>query len=209
MFEIIPGILEKDWLEIEKKIELVRPFVQTIHIDIIDGKFAPNTTFLDPLPFKRYTSSMFFELHMMVENPLEYLKPWADAGFARFLGHIEKMPDQVEFVADGQLLGEIGLALDVKTPASAIKVPFEDLDSLLVMSAPTGHSGQEFQPQILDKVKEIAENTFIPVGIDGGINFDNLVSCINAGASHVVTTSFLFKEGSPADQYNKLKSLIV
>ncbi|MBI2622555.1 MAG: hypothetical protein HYW64_00450 [Candidatus Levybacteria bacterium] len=120
MLEIIPGILEKDWSEIERKIELVRPFAKTIHIDILDRKFAPNTTFLDPLPFAKYTlpssgqafpssgQAPFFELHMMVEEPIQYLKPFADAGFKRFLGHIEKMSDQAEFVAQGQLLGEVG-----------------------------------------------------------------------------------------------------
>ena len=83
MFEVIPGILEKDWSEIERKIEIVKPFISTIHIDIIDGKFAPNTTFIDPLPFKKFTlplsgQALFFELHMMVDNPIAYLKPFAD-----------------------------------------------------------------------------------------------------------------------------------
>ena len=53
--EIIPGILEKDWPSIEIKIQQVLPFAKAIHIDLIDGKFAPNTTFLDPAPFKKYT----------------------------------------------------------------------------------------------------------------------------------------------------------
>ncbi len=206
--DIIPGILEKDWSEIEKKIGLVRPFAKTIHIDIIDGKFAPNTTFLDPAPFKKYSSEIFFELHMMVENPIEYLKPWAAAGFARFLGHVEKMSDQVEFVAQGQLLGEVGLAIDLKTPASAIKVPFEDLDSLLVLGVPVGLSGQKFDPFVLDKLKEITENTFIPVGIDGGINDDNVYDCREAGAVQAVSSSFLFN-GNPVEQYKKLQSILV
>ncbi len=207
MFEIIPGILEKDWSEIEKKIGLARPFAKTIHIDIIDGKFAPNTTFLDPAPFKKYSSEIFFELHMMVENPIEYLKPWAAAGFARFLGHVEKMSDQVEFVAQGQLLGEVGLAIDLKTPASAIKVPFEDLDSLLVMGVPVGFSGQKFDPSVLDKLKEITENTFVPVGIDGGINADNIFDCQEAGATQAISTSFLFS-GNPQEQFQKLQSIL-
>ena len=99
MFEVIPGILEKSWNEIERRIAIVKPFASAIHIDIIDGKFTPNITFIDHLPFKKFTSDLFFELHMMVENPIQYLKPFADVGFKRFLGHVEKMPDQEEFVA--------------------------------------------------------------------------------------------------------------
>src|SRR5947209_3533755 len=112
MFEIIPGILEQEWSEIERKIELVRPFARTIHIDLLDGEFAPNKTFADPTPFAKYTKDIAFELHMMVDEPIKHLERWAEVGFRRFIGHIEKMSDQAEFVAQGQLLGEVGLAVD-------------------------------------------------------------------------------------------------
>ena len=75
--EIIPGILEKEWAAIEQKIEIVKDFTQVIHIDILDGKFADNHTFLDPKPFKKYTSDILFEVHMMVDNPLQYLQSFA------------------------------------------------------------------------------------------------------------------------------------
>src|SRR3989344_8670956 len=140
--KINPGILKKNWAEIEKKIELVKSFTDTIQIDIIDGKFAPNTTFLDPKPYEKYSKDLFLEVHLMVNNPISYLRPFADVGFKRFLGHVEKMPDQTEFVALGQLLGEVGLAIDGKTPLDAIKVPYEDLDMILIMTINAGFSGQ-------------------------------------------------------------------
>ena len=59
---------------------------------------------------------------MMVDNPVQYLKPWADAGFKRFIGHIEKMPDIDEFIAQTQLVGEVGLAIDAKTPLDNLKI---------------------------------------------------------------------------------------
>src|SRR5689334_22078813 len=107
--EILPGILEKEWNAIESKIHTIKPFSNTIHVDLLDGKFAPNTTLLDPTPFKKYSNDFTLELHMMVDNPIQYLKPFADAGFKRFVGHVEKMPDQVAFVAEAQLYGEVGL----------------------------------------------------------------------------------------------------
>src|ERR1051326_648316 len=113
--QIIPGILEQDWSAIEKKIVLVKPFANTIHIDLLDGIFAPSKTFFDPTSFKKYSQDTFFELHMMVDNPVQYLQAWADAGIKRFIGQIEKMPDIAEFVAQGELLGEVGLALDTQT----------------------------------------------------------------------------------------------
>src|SRR3989344_6056910 len=103
---VIPGILEKDWVEIENKIQTVSGFTHTIHIDLIDGKFDDNLTFSDPSPFKAYADEFFFEVHLMVEEPINYLDKWAECGFKRFIGHIEKMSSQEEFVAKGQLLGD-------------------------------------------------------------------------------------------------------
>lgn len=206
MLQIIPGILEKSWIEIEKKIELVKSFAATIHIDIIDGKFAPNTTFLDPVPFAKYTKDIFFELHMMVEDPIKYLKPFADAGFKRFLGHIEKMPDQAEFVAQGQLLEEVGLALDGPTSLDAIKVLHSDLDCILVMTIKAGESGQMFDSGYLKKIEPLrqAQGQFLPIEIDGGINDQTILTAKNAGATRFVVNSFLFKE-DPNKQYQILK----
>lgn len=219
MLEVIPGILEKEWNEIERKIEIVRGFAKTastsnvaranaapvIHIDIIDGKFAPNTTFIDPAPFAKYSSEIFFELHMMVENPIQYLKPFADAGFKRFLGHIEMMPDQVEFVAQAQLLGEVGLAVDGQTNLSAIKVPYEDLDEILIMSIKAGASGQMFNPEYLKKVETLRQaHGDIKIGIDGGINYETIKQAKNAGATRFISTSFMFGSQDPLSQFNLL-----
>lgn len=230
MFEIIPspGTENKDWSEIEKKIESVRSFAKTIHIDICDGKFAANTTFADPEPFKKFTKELpsglrgqmvgekglVFEVHLMVEDPIKYLKAWADAGFHRFIGHIEKMPDQEEFVAQAQLLGEVGLALDKQTPLDAIKVNLEDLDALLVMDIQAGFSGQKFEEKLLDKVKEArAKHEYLSIEVDGGINDETIEIAAAAGANRFVATSFLFGAETPEEQYKllqeKLKMLTI
>lgn len=207
--ELIPGILEKEWVEIERKIELVRPFAKSVHIDILDGKFAPNTTFLDPAPFKKYSPELFLELHMMVEEPIQYLKPFADAGFKRFLGHIEKMSDQTEFVAEGQLLGEVGLAIDGPTSVEALKVPISDLDCLLIMTITAGFSGQQFNPLHLEKVKHFRSQTSIPIEVDGGVKDTTIKLAKDAGATRFVATSF-FISGSqdPHAAYQRLLSLL-
>lgn len=210
--EVIPGILEKDWSEIERKLEIAKSFTKTVHIDIIDGKFAPNTTFLDPSPFLKYSQDLFLELHMMVENPIQYLESFARAGFKRFIGHVEKMPDQVEFVARAQALGEVGLAIDGPTDLSAIKVPYEDLDCVLVMMIKAGQSGQEFNPEYLKKIDYLkpfdsAQGRFPTVEIDGGINDQTILLAKNAGATRFVSTSFLFNNQDPQAQFNLLKTL--
>ena len=214
MYEIVPGILEKEWGEIERKINLVKSFAKSIHIDIIDGKFAPNATFLDPAPFSKYTKDpsinsgqgVFFEVHLMVEEPIQYLKPFADAGFKRFLGHIEKMSDQVEFVAQGQLLGEVGLAIDGPTPLESMKVPPDDLDCILIMAIKAGQSGQAFVPEYLKKVEMLKQVQHdIVIEIDGGINDKTIVESRSAGATRFVANSFIFNSQNPQTQYDLLK----
>jgi len=213
MCNIIPGILEKDWESIETKINQVKDFSKVIHIDIIDGKFAENQTFLDPKPFAKYTKDYLFELHMMVEEPVNYLKPFADAGFKRFLGHVEKMSDQAEFVAEGQILGEVGLAIDGPTSVDAIKVSLEDIDVILIMTIKAGFSGQEFIEEHLRKIEMlkkrfIEENVLrIPVlEVDGGINERTISSARDKGALRFVSTSYVFRD-SPYEQFKKLKLL--
>jgi len=174
--EIIPGILEKEWSEIEKKIQLVESFAQIIHIDLLDGKFAPNTTWTDAGPFAKFTKERTYEVHLMVENPITYLDAWANAGFKRFIGQIEKMPDISSFVAKAQNLGEVGLAVDTQTQIEKIFPYIEDLDFAFVMTVKAGFSRQSFLPEMLEKVKKLREKAeFLPIEIDGGINDQNII----------------------------------
>lgn len=208
MYEIIPGILEKEWPAIKHKIELVRPFTKTLHIDLIDGLFAPNTTFLDPQPFKAYANDFCLELHMMVKNPLQYLKPFAEAGFRRFLGHVEQMPDQAEFVEEAKKLGEVGLVLDAKTPLKALTVSPAALDCLLVMTIPAGFSGQSFRVENLSKAQEVSrEYPELMLEVDGGISAQTIIPAQRSGARRFVTTSFLFAN-NPLKAYLDLSQVL-
>lgn len=223
MYEIIPspGTENKSWVDIQKKIDVVKPFIHTIHIDVCDGKFAPNTTFADPEPFRNYIKDMatsrsgwitedkgiLFEVHLMVEDPIKELKKWADVGFSRFIGQIEKMPDQEEFVAEAQLLGEVGLAIDGPTPLSDIKVDYEDLDVILFFTADkAGYSGQSFKEERLEKIKTFrANNEYLPIEVDGGINDETIEIAAAVGVNRFVTTGFLFGLGTPEEQYKLLE----
>ena len=213
MFEVIPGILEKDWSEIEKKLETAKTFSKSAHIDLIDGKFAVNTTFLDPKPFEKFSKDLLLEVHMMVDNPLQYLKPFADAGFKRFIGHIEKMPDISEFVAEGQILGEVGLAVDGPTDVSMLdSVDLEDLDAILIYTCEkVGFAGPPFMPERLEKVKKVREKIefeHLRIEVDGGINNSTILQAKEAGANRFVATSFIWNSENPAEAFKKLQSII-
>lgn len=204
---IIPAILEKDWDEIKKKLEICIEFASTVHIDFIDGRFAENKTYLDLEPFKDYRQRFNLEAHLMVNEPINYLDSLADAGFGTFVGHVEKMSDQVEFVTKGEELGAVGLALDLDTPTEEIKVNLDDLDQILLMSVKAGRSGQEFDESVLDKIKSLRSKYLGKIEIDGGINGETLNLAKEKGANNFCVTSSLFKE-DPKKEFERLSLLL-
>lgn len=209
MYQILPGVLEKDWEAVKHKLKQIKTFTNIVHVDIIDGKFVNNKTFLDPAPFKEYSQRIFLEVHLMVEDPAAYIEQFADAGFRRFLGHIERMPDQLEFVELAKKYGEAGLALDGPTHINHIKVPFEDLDSILIYTSDrVGFSGPPLLDDRLDKIRHLKKLTNIPIEADGGINNKSIERAKAAGASRFVATSFIWNSENPAEKFQTLNELI-
>lgn len=211
MNEVIPGINEAEWGEIEKKLNIALTFSKTIHIDLEDGIMVDRKTFMDPSPFSEFTDKALFELHMMVDNPLQYLDAWSSAGFERFIGHIEKMPDPVEFVAQAQLKGAVGLAIDAETDLEIFeKINLNDLDMILIMTIKAGPSGQALREELLEKVKKIREKApYLPIEVDGGIDDSTIIKAKEAGASRFISTSYIFNAQDPKVAFEKLTSAII
>jgi ribulose-phosphate 3-epimerase len=223
MYEIIPspGTENKSFDEVEKKIRSVQSFARTIHIDVCDGIFAPNKTFADPEPFKEFIKQMatersgwvtedkgiLFEVHLMVEEPINYLQKWADVGFTRFIGQVEKMSSQEEFIAKAQLLGEVGLAIDGPTPLDALKANYDDLDVVLFYTGDkAGFSGGTFKEDRLEKIKALRKlEEYLPIEADGGINDETIAVAAESGLTRFVTTGFLFNLETPVKQFKLLE----
>ncbi len=209
--EIIPspGTQIQDWEGMKAKIEPLLPFVESIHLDFLDGKFVNNSNFMDPAPFKEFADKVILEAHFMTENPLQYVKPFAYAGFKRFIGQIEKMPSIDEFVAEAEEYGEVGLAIDGPTSFADVTLPLEDLDVVLFYTGErAGFSGAVMDPTRLEKVKALREkDPFIAIEIDGGVNDENIVMAKEAGVTRFVTTGFIYK-GDAKTQYDILQAKI-
>lgn len=207
--EVIPstGTEDKDWTSIEKKLESLKGIAKTIHVDILDGKFTNNTTPLDPTPYKKFEKDFVLEVHLMVEDPKQYLKPFADAGFKRFIGHVEKMPDVAAFVAAAQLLGEVGLAFDVGTDLEVLEqINMDDIDCMTIMTVKAGFSGQQFMENQLQQVKTIHEKSMVPIEVDGGIKDTNILFAKHAGAVRFVATSAIWDAENPVEAFKKLQT---
>jgi ribulose-phosphate 3-epimerase len=205
---IIPALLETDPGEIEKKLSLLAPLAKKIHIDFIDQSFSSNTTLPDPSLFKKYEESSVLQAHLMVDEPIKYLERLYESGFKSFVGQIEHMSDQVEFVAKGQELGEVGLGLDLATDLSELKISKEDLDLVLLMCVKAGQSGQQFEDSSIAKIKSLRSESLVNIQVDGGINDQTIKLASEAGANMFTVNSFLFS-GNAKDNLEKLQRSIV
>lgn len=220
------GTQNKTWEDVEKKILTAKEFAKVVHVDIIDDKFTTGATptFMDPKPFEAYKDTFILEAHFMTENPIQYIKPFADAGFKRFVGHIENLPagrqgmaSAAEFIAEGEPYGEVGIAIDVPTSLDKLHyVNLADLDFITVMTVKAGISGQAFLEDPLEKIKKIREKVDAEVlspdfgiEVDGGINIETIKLAQEAGANRFSVTSAIFGEENPKEAYEKLQSLLV
>ena len=194
MIEIIPGILEKTFEAARAKLNKVRSLANWVQIDILDNTLIKNTTFNDFAPYRDYTQQFNFEAHLMVTNPTHYVKPLADAGFRRVIAQVEGTGIR-EFIEEAHLHDdlEVGLAIDAPSDLELIEPFLAKVDCALVMMYRMGFSGQTFQKEQLEKIVKIKEMyPELPIEVDGGIDDQTAPLVIEAGATRLVSTSFLF-----------------
>lgn len=217
MVDIIPGILEKDFAEIERRITLVAPYVSWVQIDVADNTLVPNETCLEfgkPLDsarggFVQLAKLVQLEAHLMVAEPEKYIRPLADAGFKRLIAHVEAH-DPRRFLDEAKYESvEVGLAIDGPTDVEAIEPFLEEIDVVLVMMIEAGFSGQQLMPETIEKIKTIRRNfPDLPIAVDGGINDKTARLVRDAGATRLVSTSYLFKDpANIAEAIDRLKNV--
>lgn len=209
MVDVIPGILETEFEEIKRKVAKVAPYAGWVQIDLADGVLVDNKTFADPAPFAGLAVPPYRELHMMVEDPAERVDDWVEAGFTRFIAQIEGIGEPETFIEAVNLHSlEVGLALDLDTPVSLVDNYLNMLDVVLLMGVQAGYSGQDFSPIVLEKIREIREiDEMIQVAVDGGINESTGRMCADAGATRLVSTSFVFGSEEIGEAVKRLSEI--
>src|SRR3989344_6157398 len=208
MIEVVPSILEKDFAEIEKKIKMLEGLVEWAQIDIADGKLVPNTTFYDPAKYKSLATNIKLEAHMMVSDPVSYIKPLIDSGFKRFYAHIESGQAD-NFIAECNKHDcQIGLAIDGPTPYEKIQPYLDNIDAVLVMTIDAGFSGKPFRADTLLKIKKIREAFFdLPIATDGAMNDVNAKKAVKEGANIICSNSYIFAAADPKKSIETLRNL--
>lgn len=218
MHEIIPAIIVKSFKELKKKIEKVEPYARWVHIDIMDGKFVPNTTWNNPEeltlpPRLRRRKSPNLEAHLMIQDPEKYVEKWIDSGINRIIFHIEAASSPGEIVKMCREKGaEVGVAINPETPQSSLSLaagqaPLLNLvDEILVLGVTPGFGGQEFKMEALEKIKSLRkDNPHLTIGVDGGMNPKTAKKAVEAGASIVVAGSYIFNSVNAGKAIEELR----
>ena len=208
MADIIPVILAKDFPEFQFKLELLRPLNTLIQIDVVDGKFAPHTTFGVPALVKGL-AMLPYEVDLMVERPLAVVDAWMSAGAERILFHVESKDDPLLVIQTVKKYNkEVGISLNTETPWQVLLPYIGKIDCVLFKGVHSGASGQAFIPEVLEKIRSFhAAYPALPIEIDGGVTLDNVQALVIAGATRLATASALFKTNNIQETFYKLDEL--
>ncbi|MFH1620564.1 MAG: hypothetical protein ABIB04_00590 [Patescibacteria group bacterium] len=195
MSQIIPAILVKDQAAFMDRLHLVENLVPLIQIDVMDGKFVPNTSWCDLGVIKDLDTSTAFELHLMVEDPEIIIRECENIPkVKRLVWHLESMGDHRELLNLVHSFGrEAGLAISPKTPVDSLQPYTGRMDEILVLGVEPGFSGQGLIPETIVKTKQIHERwNDLVIAFDGGVNLANIEDLKQAGVTRFCVASAVF-----------------
>ena len=203
---LVPSILAGDHAHLADSAALVaRLGLPWIHLDIMDGHFVPNLTFgPGTVAALRQSSQLFFDTHLMLDEPHRYVEPFAAAGASLISIHIEPAYDHAGTLARIRKLGcQTGLVLNPGTPAETIEPLLGSVDLVLVMTVQPGFGGQSFRRDMLLKLRQIdgwrrERALSFRLEVDGGIDLATGAECRAAGADTFVVGTSFFGAPDPA-----------
>jgi ribulose-phosphate 3-epimerase len=212
---VAPSILSADFSKLGEAVQLAeRAGADVIHVDIMDGHFVPNLTLGPQLVGAiRRETGLPIDVHLMVENPREFVPLFHEAGADWISIHVEATKHLHKDLTLIRSLGrKAGAALNPATPIGLLEEVLDELDYILIMSVNPGWGGQSFIPSCLDKIRRLRdwirdEGRVIPIEVDGGIKLDNAAEIVAAGMEIIVAGSAIFASPDPAAAIRAMKDI--
>ena len=215
--QVSPSILSANFSELGTEIKKLEDGgADLIHVDVMDGHFVPNITIGPPVikSLRKYTN-LPFDVHLMISPVHKYIKNFAEAGSDIITIHpeaTENLNESINLIKN--LKKKVGISLNPDTEINIIDNFLSEIDLVLIMSVYPGFGGQKFIPKVIDKIKKLDsirkhQKLSFDIEVDGGINFLNSESIINAGANILVSGTTIFKEnnGNIKKNIETLKSM--
>ncbi|WP_141431229.1 ribulose-phosphate 3-epimerase [Bacillus sp. 03113] len=202
MVKIAPSILSADFSKLGEEIKDVEiGGADYIHVDVMDGHFVPNIT-IGPLIVDaiRPVTKLPLDVHLMIENPDQYIEAFAKSGADYITVHVEACPHLHRTIHLIKSYGvKAGVVLNPATPVESIQHIIEDIDMVLLMTVNPGFGGQSFITSVLPKIVKVKEmvqerGLSVEIEVDGGVNKETAKACIKAGATVLVAGSAIYNE---------------
>ncbi|MBI2050591.1 MAG: ribulose-phosphate 3-epimerase [Parcubacteria group bacterium] len=196
MAEVLSAILEKTFEGVQSKCERLLGVCTRAQLDIMDGAFVPETTWQDASRLSELPLELSFDAHLMVEKPELKISEWNRGNVFRITFHSSATYDVLRTIRIIKETGkEVGIALNVEQPVASVYDVLGEVDLVLLMGVEPGAQGRQFDPKVIDKVRELrAYDASVVIGVDGGVSPLVAPSLIAAGANVLVSGSYLFRE---------------
>ena len=210
---ISPSILASDFSRLAEEVKSIENAgADLVHIDVMDGMFVPNITLGAPvISCLKGKTSLPFDVHLMIEEPVRYIDDFAKAGADIITFHIEAAADVKATIEKIKNAGcKPAISVKPNTPADVVFPYLDDLYMVLVMTVEPGFGGQSFMPETMPKVKALREEAEkrgidLRIQVDGGIDAKTAPVATANGADVLVAGSYVFKAADRAEAIRTLK----